>query len=416
MFLWLMLSIIISFLSQAYSEYSEANTPGQPPLFIAPTNLILPADTGSYLVDINSALHPKFPLEPSLRSILTLKPNFKLSEIDIFGCGNTIGNLLAFVSGELVSFRMGVECLKESLILVRKTNEPEERIRNVRGYGHTFVEATGEWQAGVRDSRSHQRVLAYEFGALKMVVRCEGDAYIDDGSGGPLQDDGDGIIDAKTKDDFKTAEDGDDMVVKNEINDQNGTLVDIKKEDPDEGESTAEVKREIKVKIEHAEDDGDIGGDTLPKYDDSDTVSAVSKLTIEQGGKEISRQRITELKTRALDQFGQRTNSATQFAQRLWVKQIPNLVLAYHNGGEFKEKNIDVIDMRKSIDRWEEAHQKELTKFERLLIDLKKAVRSCGGKAELRREDNGPIELWSERDEWSALPDDLKVDWNDDSE
>lgn len=98
-------------------------------------------DRGSYYRDPNSARYPSHPTEPAIRAIREINPTFNFSEIDIFGCGNTLGSLLSFARDEERTFRFGVEVIGSSLFLVRKTNKPRELIERIHGYGHTFPEA-----------------------------------------------------------------------------------------------------------------------------------------------------------------------------------------------------------------------------------------------------------------------------------
>ena len=64
------------------------------------------------------------------------------------------------------------------MLLVRKESSPTELIKDLKGYGHTFPEAYTTWDSEVRSSCSHQRVVHYEFGGLKFLVRSETDGYV----------------------------------------------------------------------------------------------------------------------------------------------------------------------------------------------------------------------------------------------
>ena len=63
------------------------------------------------------------------------------------------------------------------MFFVRKENSPTEVIKVVKGYGHTFPEAYTRWEEDVKGSVSHQRIIRYEFGGLRCVVRSESDGF-----------------------------------------------------------------------------------------------------------------------------------------------------------------------------------------------------------------------------------------------
>jgi hypothetical protein len=117
-------------------------------------------------------------MEPCLRSIFALQPTFELPTIDVVGCGGTIGNLLRFAGSQTKPFRFDVDVIGETIFFVRRENSPTELIKDVRGYGHTFPESYTTWDSDVRSSVSHQRIISYDFGELRLLVRTETDAYV----------------------------------------------------------------------------------------------------------------------------------------------------------------------------------------------------------------------------------------------
>lgn len=64
------------------------------------------------------------------------------------------------------------------MLFARKEGSPTELITDLRGYGHTFPEAYMTWDFDVRNSCSHQRIIQYEFGGLKFLVRTETDGFV----------------------------------------------------------------------------------------------------------------------------------------------------------------------------------------------------------------------------------------------
>lgn len=154
---------------------------GSPPAWTPPVeDSQLKPDSGDVFRDINAAHYPSYPTEPALRSILALQPGFDLQSVDVVGCGSTIGNLLRFAGSKTKPFRFDIDVVGDTVFFVRRENSPTEVIKDVRGYGHTFPENYTSWEAETRGSISHQRIIQYEFGGLRFLVRSETDGYIRD--------------------------------------------------------------------------------------------------------------------------------------------------------------------------------------------------------------------------------------------
>jgi hypothetical protein len=81
---------------------------------------------------------------------------------------------------------------------------------------------------------------------------------------------------------------------------------------------------------------------------------------------------IFELKTRTIKRLGQEMDIIAEQVPRLWVRRIPTLVLAYHESGLFTD--INPIDVRPLMTKWEEDNQKALSKLAALLREIIAAV------------------------------------------
>ncbi|KAG6143157.1 hypothetical protein E4U12_001823 [Claviceps purpurea] len=102
----------------------------------------LTEDCGTFYRDQNAAFYPKHPLEPAVQSILDVRAETRATKLfgtlDLFSCGSTLGNLLRFVQGKSMNFRILVEVVGPVVHLVRRQNSPLETIPDIRGYGHSF--------------------------------------------------------------------------------------------------------------------------------------------------------------------------------------------------------------------------------------------------------------------------------------
>jgi hypothetical protein len=154
---------------------------GSPPAWTPPVGESrLKPDSEDVFRDINAARYPSYPLEPTFRALKVMEPEFDLHTIDIVGCGSTIGNLMKFSGSLSKPFRFDVDVVGDTVLFVRRESSPTEIIQDLQGYGHTFPEAYTTWDSAVRNSCSHQRVVQYEFGGLRFLVRSETDGYLKD--------------------------------------------------------------------------------------------------------------------------------------------------------------------------------------------------------------------------------------------
>jgi hypothetical protein len=155
------------------------NDTGSPPAWSPPaTDPQLKPDSEDVFRDINAARYAAYPLEPTFRSLQAMQPHYNLQAVDVVGCGSTIGNLLRCAGSEQKSFRFDVDVIGDTVLFIRKESSPTELITGLQGYGHTFPEAYTTWDTEVRGSCSHQRVIQYDFGGMRFLVRTETDGYV----------------------------------------------------------------------------------------------------------------------------------------------------------------------------------------------------------------------------------------------
>ena len=101
----------------------------------------------------------------------------------------------------------------------------------------------------------------------------------------------------------------------------------------------------------------------------------------------------------------------------LWLKQIPNFIIAYHDRGKFDD--VPKKDVSAEIKKWEAAHANELRKFVILIRKIVEYTREMAGtKLEVYRP---PVSGLLAEDELqireqadggvNILPSDLKEEW-----
>lgn len=274
-------------------------------------------------------------MEPAVQAILAMHPEPFSKQIDLVACGSTIGSLLRFIRGEERPFRMLVEIVGGVVHLIRRENSPTETIPNVKGFGHTFPEAYTTWDADVRGSVSHQRLLHYDFGGLSCIVRHEGDGYLED----KLTVASKGAIPC-TRAEVESLD--------NLVSQMNDATIGLK----------------------------------IPGYSPS--------LHLQQAGFAVPQSAVFELKTRWIARKGE--DFLGEQLPRMWVAQVPNFILAYHDKGVFNE--IEVMDVSQKIKVWEQSTNKELSQLAALLHHIMDLARSSrDGKLEVIRQEGGKLEM-----------------------
>ncbi|OJJ44976.1 hypothetical protein ASPZODRAFT_39994, partial [Penicilliopsis zonata CBS 506.65] len=335
--------------------------PGEPPAWSPlDTPRKLSEDSGQYFRDQNAARLPSYPLQPAVESILLEEPTFPTTEVDIVACGSTLGNLLRFVRKVDKPFRMLVEVVGSTVFFIRRENTPTELIQGVYGYGHTFPEAYTTWAPEVKGSESSQRIIQYSFGGAKCLVRFEADGYHPEMVSG-----------SETESSLiqPTNEEKEDMEAS-----ENSLLATL---------SGASI------------------GMHLPKS---------STLILRPGGRHISQEAVFDLKTRTIKKVD--TDVVGEELPRLWISQIPNFILAFHNRGVFEE--IRKIDTRQRVQEWERENKPTLCQFASLLNKIIRFARGCEEERfELRRtEGSNTLELRRQCDDaCRALPEHLVARW-----
>lgn len=272
----------------------------------------LKQDSGTYYRDKNAAHYPDFPLEASVEAIMKMNSDADKASysgpIDVFGCASTLGNLVRFTRGESASFRILVEVVDTTVHFIRREKSPREIIQDVLGYGHTFPENYTTWDKSVRGSASHQRILKYHFGGLTLLVRFEGDGYL-----------------------------------------------------PDHASVSSSKDASSEKAVGAASVDDLVASLSVSHKAPSSNIS----LTISDGGRAVPSRATFDLKTRSVRRKAEEAEIIAGEMPRLWLRQTPTLILAYHEQGVFRD--INVQDVRVGVGKWQDENQEILARFAGLL-------------------------------------------------
>ena len=334
---------------------ADANNPEGAPRAWTPPNESpeLQQDKGFFFKDVIEAKWPDFPLEPGVRAVLDYRLDFDASGINLVTCATVLENLLRFLTSTERSFRFNAEHIGDAVFFVSKGTSPREGLTDVRGYGHTYPDAYTTWAPDLTDSVCHQRLVRYHFGNLECLLQFKADGYLEE-----------------------------------RLSDATGT------------KGAASQKP-------HGEEASSLATQTAAISLNSMTPSNQPKLTVRTRGMEVPQSSVFELKTRST----QYETALDPILLRLWLTQVPNLILARHTYGKFADAVPQ--DMTSDVRDWEKRNQRLLGWLHALLLRLIDAVKhSKDQKVEVRRIGEGPLEIRRvAQSSWNALPGDLKAQW-----
>jgi hypothetical protein len=310
---------------------------GKPPLWTPQKGpQQLKQDSGTYYRDKNAARYPAHPLEPAIIVALEADPELP-SNLDIFCCASTLGNLLRFVRGENKQFRMVVYKLGRTFFFVRRENSPTEVIPDVKGYGHTFPEANTTWEEDVKGSGSHQRLVSYRFSGMKLCVRSEADGYI------------------KKEEDKEMSTSG------------KATTNITGPPAPPRPSPTLESLATALDILEVTPPSQSPRPSDIPTSPTAQSPLPAGLKILRSYTPPIPQSHIFDLKTRSMKKRPLENVLLDEEIPRLWIRQLQYFILAYHDRGLFRLTDVEVKVVKDDVRKWELDHQRELGKFARVL-------------------------------------------------
>ncbi|EIT77064.1 hypothetical protein BDV35DRAFT_193153, partial [Aspergillus flavus] len=150
--------------------------PGSPSIWRPPnTPRKVKADAGKYQMDPNRHVFPKCSLEPLFRALSLTQPNMKLNDIDLVTDRRNLRLLLGFVSAKKNTFRIDVEVVNNTVLFSCWTPKAVNYVKGFHGYGHEFEKVSTRQPKAVRNSLTHNRIIRYMFGDVKIIMRYEVD-------------------------------------------------------------------------------------------------------------------------------------------------------------------------------------------------------------------------------------------------
>ncbi|KAI6106598.1 hypothetical protein EV401DRAFT_2077827 [Pisolithus croceorrhizus] len=158
--------------------------PGYPRVWTNIPVKTVPADSGVHHVDRNTSfMGHRSPLIPIFAAVDSLHIDFKYRDLDLITDRNSLRKLLRCIDRQHdKTFRIDVDLLGKTCLLTRCEETLTDTIKEFRGYGHEYVLAATKPRRGSEEEISHHRIISYDFGGLKILLRSAVDAYAEPSS------------------------------------------------------------------------------------------------------------------------------------------------------------------------------------------------------------------------------------------
>lgn len=350
--------------------FTDILLPGIPPVWnppgVAPH---LRPDSGACFVDQNQDRNPWSLLEPLVLAVLHMQPDFDLALVDVITDRRPIHQLHAFVNGKDNDFEFGAEVVNNTVLFARKEEQSRQTFPpgTFAGYRRAFEEEYTTLSGCAKGSTSHHRIVGYNFGGFRLLVRSAVDAYLESLTVMPEKS---GLAPAFDEDD------------------------------------AAKYMKSISLAGE------------------APTIQGTSKapMTIVDGGGNIPHGALLELKTRF--KFSKYPYNLEDKMVDLWISQTQNFVLAsYQNGGRSwqssqqrlaKFVDLDVKSMHDTLKEWEAKNEKMLYRLSIVLREVVDAVKNMHAPCVVRYgKETGLQVLKAEDGTPPLLPEELCDKWFD---
>ena len=144
-------------------------------------------DIGRRYKDQNAGRWPTSPMEPAIRAVVHLQPNFEFSSLEIITDRYALACLLQLAvrlnnpikepdgkknkeNDRNGNFNFSAQVVDGTVIFVPNDRQTVEEIKLFRGFPLDFKKKYFEYPEDLQDTVSHQRIITYRLGDLKIMV------------------------------------------------------------------------------------------------------------------------------------------------------------------------------------------------------------------------------------------------------
>ncbi|KAI6162843.1 hypothetical protein EDD17DRAFT_1776415 [Pisolithus thermaeus] len=116
-------------------------------------------------------------LTPIFAAVDSLHDDFQYHGLDLVTDRNNLRKLLRCIDRQHdKTFRIDIDLLGKTCLFTRREETLVETIQGFRGYGHQYELAATKPRRGSEGEISHHRIVSYDFGGLKVLLRYKVDA------------------------------------------------------------------------------------------------------------------------------------------------------------------------------------------------------------------------------------------------
>ncbi|KAK0460030.1 uncharacterized protein EV420DRAFT_1534598 [Desarmillaria tabescens] len=148
----------------------------------------VPADKGIFFSDQNGFQMPSAILLPLMAAVETVaedkkEPPFDWSSVDFVTDRNCLRKLLRWIGGKddeksMKEFRIDMQLAGKKTVLFNRWDKRYREQASGYTFGYNFETHTTKPANGCESSTGHHRIITYDLGGFKMVVRFEVDACV----------------------------------------------------------------------------------------------------------------------------------------------------------------------------------------------------------------------------------------------
>ncbi|QDS76967.1 hypothetical protein FKW77_005495 [Venturia effusa] len=137
-----------------------------------------------------------------------------------------------------------------------------------------------------------------------------------------------------------------------------------------------------------------------------------TNLKVKPGSGSVPQSAVFDLKTRTMKKKVNDTTLSDQIP-RLWIRQIPSFILAYHDRGCFKAEEVTIHNIKSDIAKWEDDNKQDVRKFIALIKMISDFVKmTAEKKIEVRYREGTGLGLRKQGAGVApVLPDVLTAQW-----
>jgi len=160
---------------------------GLPAEYIARSDaVLLEPETTTRYVDENAARYPSGSWGPAWPPILHLHPKFDFTDLDLITDREPVLKLLELASGDATEdFSFSAQVLGRAIIFLPSNSENHLQQITQTGYRVPYDKAHLQYIAEMQGTTQHYRIITYNLGTMKIMLRYAADAYLPPADPGP---------------------------------------------------------------------------------------------------------------------------------------------------------------------------------------------------------------------------------------